>query len=161
MRKFFKGLSISKKLAVVFIFLLFMMGVGGSVGLYNASQIASVTKILYLDSFKRGELLQSIENEFLSARQEMFLQTIISDSSSKSYLDLSIEEHKKKIDRLLHEYKGMGLEKSNIDLYNSLIGEIGGYWRIHVKVAELSRQDRGIPPCLSCGWKAIRALPAP
>ena len=142
MRKFFKGLSISKKLAVVFIFLLFMMGVGGSVGLYNASQIASVTKILYLDSFKRGELLQSIENEFLSARQEMFLQTIISDSSSKSYLDLSIEEHKKKIDRLLHEYKGMGLEKSNIDLYNSLIGEIGGYWRIHVKVAELSRQGQ-------------------
>ncbi|MBI5238368.1 MAG: MCP four helix bundle domain-containing protein [Deltaproteobacteria bacterium] len=141
MKRFFKGLSISKKLAAVFIFLLFMMGVGGSVGLYNASQIANVTESLYLNSFKRGELLQSIENEFLSARQEMFLQTIINDLSSKSYLDQSIEEHKKKIDRLLHEYKGM-VEESSFVLYNAFIEQIAGYWRIHTKVAELSRQGQ-------------------
>ena len=43
MLKFFQDLSISNKLATVFLFLLFMMGVGGSVGLYNAGQLASTS----------------------------------------------------------------------------------------------------------------------
>ena len=103
MKKIFYSLSISNKLAVVFLFLLFMMGVGGLVGLYNAGQLANVTKRLYIDSFKRGETLSSVENEFLSARQEMFLHTIISDPSSKAYLEGSIDEHRNKILKLLGE----------------------------------------------------------
>ena len=72
MKALFEKLNISKKLAVVFLFLLVIMGMGGSVGLYNAIQIALVAKQLYTDSFKRAETLMTIENEFLSARQAIF-----------------------------------------------------------------------------------------
>ena len=139
MKKIFYSLSISNKLAVVFLFLLFMMGVGGLVGLYNAGQLANVTKRLYIDSFKRGETLSSVENEFLSARQEMFLHTIISDPSSKAYLEGSIDEHRNKILKLLGEYKVMGVAKGQENLYAELLGNLDRYWAIHDRVEEISR----------------------
>lgn len=142
MEKFFHKLSISNKLAAVFLSLLFMMGVGGAVGLYNAGQLAKVSERLYLDSFKRAEALSSVENEFLSARQEMFLHTIISDLPSKAYLEVSIGEHRKKIDRLLHEYKTMGVAKGQEDLYNDLIEHLSVYWRVHGNVEELSKRGQ-------------------
>jgi signal transduction histidine kinase len=139
MKKIFSSLSISNKLAVVFLFLLFMMGVGGLVGLYNAGQLANVTKRLYTDSFKRGETLSSVENEFLSARQEMFLHTIISDPSSKSYLEGSIDEHRNKIMKLLDEYKLMGVASGQEKMYADLLGNLDRYWAIHERVEEISR----------------------
>lgn len=139
MKKIFYSLSISNKLAVVFLFLLFMMGVGGLVGLYNAGQLANVTKRLYTDSFKRGETLSSVENEFLSARQEMFLHTIISDPSSKAYLEGSIDEHRNKILKLLGEYKVMGVARGHEDLYAQLLTNLDRYWAIHDRVEEISR----------------------
>lgn len=138
MKKVFNSLSISNKLAVVFLFLLFMMGVGGLVGLYNAGQLANTTKRLYIDSFKRGETLSAVENEFLSARQEMFLHTIISSDASKSYLEGSIDEHKKKISKLLTEYKIMGVARGHDRLYDELQSNMANYWAVHAKVAELS-----------------------
>lgn len=139
MKKIFYSLSISNKLAVVFLFLLFMMGVGGLVGLYNAGQLANVTKRLYIDSFKRGETLSSVENEFLSARQEMFLHTIISDPSSKAYLEGSIDEHRNKIIKLLGEYKLMGVASGHERLYEELLANLDRYWAIHERVEEISR----------------------
>lgn len=142
MFKFFQDLSISNKLATVFLFLLFMMGVGGSVGLYNAGQLAKVTETLYLDSFKRAEALSSVENEFLSARHEIFLHTIIADAASKSFLEASVEEHKTKITRLLVEYRGMGIDRAHEDLFTSLADNISIYWHIHAKTEELSRKGQ-------------------
>lgn len=142
MKKRFHHLSISNKLAAVFLVLLFMMGVGGLVGLYNAGQLANVTERLYADSFKRGETLSSVENEFLSARQEMFLHTIISDDASRSYLEVSIEEHQKKIERLLGEYKSMGIAAGQDGVYAALLTELERYWAIHRQVEEISRQGR-------------------
>ncbi len=139
MKKIFYSLSISNKLAVVFLFLLFMMGVGGLVGLYNAGQLANVTKRLYIDSFKRGETLSSVENEFLSARQEMFLHTIISDPSSKAYLEGSIDEHRNKIIKLLGEYKLMGVASGHEGMYDELLANLDRYWAIHERVEEISR----------------------
>ncbi len=142
MKKIFNTLNISNKLAAVFMILLFMMGVGGLVGLYNAGQLANVTERLYTDSFKRGATLSSVENEFLSARQEMFLHTIINDDASKSYLEISIGEHKKKIDRLLAEYKRMGIALGQDKVYAELQGGLARYWEIHSQVEEISRQGR-------------------
>ncbi|MDO8427050.1 MAG: MCP four helix bundle domain-containing protein, partial [Deltaproteobacteria bacterium] len=142
MKKVFNRLSISNKLAVVFLLLLFMMGVGGSVGLYNAGQLANVTKRLYVDSFKRVETLSSVENEFLSARQEMFLHTIISDEPSKAYLEGSIIEHKKKIGKLLYEYKMMGFAPGQEKVYIELQDQLEMYWYIHSEVEELSSKGR-------------------
>lgn len=139
MKKLFYSLSISNKLAVVFLFLLFMMGVGGLVGLYNAGQLANVTKRLYTDSFKRGETLSSVENEFLSARQEMFLHTIISDPASKSYLEGSIDEHRNKIIKLLGEYRVMGVASGHEKMYDDLLVNLDRYWAIHDRVEEISR----------------------
>jgi len=142
MKKVFNKLSISNKLAVVFLFLLFMMGVGGLVGLYNARQLVNVTKHLYVDSFKRGETLSFIENEFLSARQEIFLHTIISDSASKSYLEGSIDDHKKRISKLLAEYRALGIAHGHEKVYNDLEKNLSRYWTLHEGVEDLSRAGR-------------------
>ncbi len=135
----FKNLSISNKLAAIFLLLLVMMGIGGIVGLYNAGQLAKVSERLYLNSFKRAETLSSIENEFLSARQEMFLHTVTTDSSSRSYLEISVLEHKQKIDKLLYEYKILGIAPQNIEIYTRLNHKLAGYWYIHDKVEDLSK----------------------
>ncbi len=139
MKKIFNTLSISHKLAAVFLFILFMMGVGGSVGLYNAGQLAKVTESLYIDSFKRGETLSSVENEFLSARQDMFIHIIISDSASKSYLEGSMEEHRSKIERLLNEYRTMGVARGQEKLYDDLQNSLANYWAVQSRMAALSR----------------------
>ncbi len=139
MKKIFNTLSISHKLAAVFIFILFMMGIGGSVGLYNAGQLAKVTESLYMDSFKRGETLSSVENEFLSAWQETFLHSIINDAGSESYLEGSMEEHKSKIERLLGEYKKMGVAKGQEQLYIDLHANLLKYWTIQSQIVTLSR----------------------
>ncbi len=139
MKKVFRNLSISNKLATVFIVLLMMMGVGGMVGLYNADKLADVTERLYLDSFKRGETLSLIETQFLSARQELFLHTIISDESSRSYLETSIDDRKKRIDHLLVEFEAMGLAPDQVTAFDSLKTNLGRYWHVHLNVEKLSR----------------------
>ncbi|WKZ34035.1 MAG: ATP-binding protein [Thermodesulfobacteriota bacterium] len=139
MKKLFRSLSISNKLAVVFLFLLFMMGVGGLVGLYNADQLAKVTESLYVDSFKRGETLSSVENEFLSARQEVFLHTIITDNSSKLFLEGSIDDRMRRMDRLLAEYRAMGIASGRDKTYDELIENLRMYAAVHERVEEISR----------------------
>lgn len=138
MMKIFSSLSISRKIAAVFIFLLFMMGIGGLVGLYNARQIVNVTESLYTDSFKRSETLSSVENEFLSARQELFLHAIISDETSKTYLEGLIEGHRKKIDRLLDEYEKLGFSSGQKAIFNELDRSLSEYWTISGRITASS-----------------------
>ncbi|MBE9529392.1 MAG: MCP four helix bundle domain-containing protein [Proteobacteria bacterium] len=135
----FRNMSISNKLATVFLLLLVMMGIGGVVALYNAGQLAKVAERLYLNSFKRAETLSSIENEFLSSRQEMFLHTITTDQSSRTYLEISVLEHKQKIAKLLYEYKTLGIASEHIEIYRKLNINLAGYWHIHHKVEALSK----------------------
>ncbi len=139
MKKLFNKLNISNKLAVVFLLLLFMMGVGGLVGLYNARQLVNVTRHLYVDSFKRSETLSFIENEFLSARQEMFLHTIITDEASKSYLEGSIDDHKNRIAKLLKEYEALGISKDRQAGYDAMKQDFARYWATQDEVEKLSR----------------------
>lgn len=138
MMKIFSSLSISRKIAAVFISLLFMMGIGGLVGLYNARQLVNVTESLYTDSFKRGETLSSVGNEFLSARQEIFLHAIISDETSKTYLEGLMEGHRKKIDRLLDEYGKLGFSSGQEAIFNNLVRSLSEYWAINSRIASSS-----------------------
>jgi hypothetical protein len=59
MKVVFKNLKIARKIGVVFLLLFLMMGIGGSVGLYNASQILKVASFLYEDNFKGTETMNS------------------------------------------------------------------------------------------------------
>ena len=69
----------------------------------------------------------------------MFLHTIISDPSSKAYLEGSIDEHRNKILKLLGEYKVMGVAKGQENLYAELLANLDRYWAIHDRVEEISR----------------------
>ncbi|MBI5235550.1 MAG: MCP four helix bundle domain-containing protein [Deltaproteobacteria bacterium] len=138
MKTLFERLNISKKLAAVFLSLLLIMGIGGSVGLYNAIQIALVAKQLYTDSFKRAETLMTIENEFLSARQAIFLQTIITEPSSRVYLKGSIEEHKDKVSRRINEYRALGIAEGQGALLKDFADNVSRYWEIHAEVEKLA-----------------------
>jgi signal transduction histidine kinase/ActR/RegA family two-component response regulator len=140
-KKSFKSLNISNKLAVIFLLLLFMMGVGGSVGLYNGQQIAKVTDHLFMDSFQRTDMLSSIEKDLLHQRQELFLHTIISEFSSKSYLEGSLGDIKSKIERKLSEYESIGSSEFR-GLYNALHASLPEYWEVQSKVVALSMEGK-------------------
>lgn len=139
--KSFRSLNISNKLAVIFLVLLVMMGIGGSVGLYNGRQIAKVTDHLFMDSFQRTEILSSIEKDLLHQRQELFLHTIISEFSSKSYLEGSLGEIKNKIDRKLGEYESFGLSGLEV-YYNDLTSSLPEYWDVQTRVVALSMEGK-------------------
>jgi signal transduction histidine kinase/CheY-like chemotaxis protein len=133
----FRSLNISNKIAAVFLVLLFMMGTGGSVGLYNGSQIEKVTTRLYTDSFKRERTLSDIEKALLGQRQELFIHTIVSERGSKSFLAGSLMEHKQMIDRQLGEYESFGTA-GNEQTLRELKYSLSEYWAIQGEVVALS-----------------------
>lgn len=139
MRSFFRNLKISKKLAFVFLSLFLIMGVGSLVALYNAGEIANVTERLYLKSFKRAGTLSTLENELLSARQELFLHTVTSDLPSQQFLSISISERRKKIGTLMSQYIKMGIAEKNRKLFEELEVNLVAYWHVQSKVMERSR----------------------
>jgi CHASE3 domain sensor protein len=140
-KKSFRSLNISNKLAVIFLVLLVMMGVGGSVGLYNGQQIAKVTDNLFMDSFQRTDMLSSIEKDLLRQRQELFLHSIISEFSSKSYLEGSLGEIKNKIERKLSEYESIGSSELK-GLLNDLHASLPLYWDVQSRVVTLSMEGK-------------------
>ena len=158
-KKTFDSLNISNKLAVVFLLLLFMMGAGGSVGLYNGTQIDKVTEDLYLDAFKRYQTLSSIEKDLFSQRQELFLHTVIKEHGSKAYVEGSLEAHRKNINKKISEYEAYGLNDYKY-LLDDLKSKLNNYWDIQSKAVCLLRIRRscqghfpykgggGIPPLL-------------
>ncbi|MEE8573855.1 MAG: ATP-binding protein [Thermodesulfobacteriota bacterium] len=136
----FKSLSISNKVAAVFLVLLFMMGIGGSVGLYNGSQIEKVTERLYMDSFKREAALSQIEKDLLSHRQQLFLHTVVNEHSSKSYIKGSLVEHNKRIDRRISEYKSFGVA-DNEQFLRELTYSLSEYRTTEARVVSLSNEN--------------------
>ncbi|MBI5598122.1 MAG: response regulator [Deltaproteobacteria bacterium] len=143
MRAFFSSMRISNKIAAIFIVLLFMMGAGGSVGLYNASNIAQVTKVLYLGSFKRTETLTDLEKEFMSYRQGVFLYIIVHDEGSKSFLAATIDEGNKRIDHLINYYRTQGLDENIEGILAGFVSSLRDYRAIDKTGMELvARGDK-------------------
>ncbi len=160
MRRFFRDINISRKLGVVFLLMLFMMGVGGAVGLYNATQIFKVTERLYLDSFKRVGLLAVVESELLAARQEIFLYAIVRDPSTRDFLRIRVDERRKKIDSTLNAYRAMGLKEENKVLHDKLRAELQDFWHIHSRVMSLPNdidRDKAVSITQMEGYKAFIA----
>jgi len=144
MRWFFRDLSISRKLAAVFVVMLCMMGIGGAVGLYNASQIFSVTKVLYLDSFKKVELLSGVDGELLAARQEILLYAIVKDPASRNFIGNRLREREKTIKSILNTYRAMGLSAEDSLIFDNLLKALGEFWSVHKRVLSISlAKDRG------------------
>ncbi len=147
MRGFFRDINISRKLAIVFVVMLVMMGVGGSVGIYNASQISRVTEKLYLDSFKRVELLAGVESELLAARQEIFLYAMVKDPASRDFLNIRVQERKKKIEAILTAYEAMVLTENDKALYKRLLADLQKFWSVHsvvLSITDPKERDRAI-----------------
>ncbi len=136
-------MKISNKIAAIFIVLMLVMGIGGSVGLYNASKIAEVTSLLYSDSFKRTETLSTLEKEFMSQRQEVFLHIIVADEGSKSFLESSIKERRAKIEKLLEEYKRHSLDTHIRGALKRFTTNLNDYWDVQARVLEASSAGKG------------------
>jgi len=145
--RWFRDLSISRKLAIVFVIMLCMMGIGGMVGIYNAEQISSVTKRLYLDSFKKVELLSGVNGELLAARQEIFLYAIVKDPASKDFLGNRVLEREKAIKSTLSTYNAMALKPGDRLIYDNLQKALDQFWRVHKRILSISLakdRDRAI-----------------
>jgi len=158
MRWFFRDLSISRKLAIVFIVMLILMGIGGVVGVYNATQIFKVTERLYLDSFKRVEFLSSAQSELLSARQEIFLYAMVKDPASRDFLKLRVLERKKKIGAILIQYSAMRATAEDKGRYKRLISDLEEFWRVHLRVLSISNareRDKAISITQTEGYKTF------
>jgi diguanylate cyclase (GGDEF)-like protein len=134
----FRELSIAKKIGTVFLLLLIMMGIGGSVGLYNASQIAQVARLLYKDNFNRTETMSAIESEFLTQRQELFLHIVVNDEGTMGLLDGTIGVHATMIRELMKEYRSLGFDKDLEKDYNELNRNLSNYWSVQESVLKLS-----------------------
>jgi signal transduction histidine kinase/DNA-binding response OmpR family regulator len=114
------------------------MGIGGSVGLYNASQILKVASFLYEDNFKGTETMSAVETEFLTQRHELFLHIIANDKGTMSSLEGSIGGHANEITNLMDEYRSLDLEKLHEGSYNELKTNISNYWSIQKTALDLS-----------------------
>lgn len=142
MNNVFSSFRMSKKLGVVFLLLLAMMGIGGSVGLYNATQIASVTQGLYNDYFMRLEILSSIEKELLAHRQDVFLYITVHDTASVLYIESSLAAHDKKIGQLLAEHLKSGKQGvRERELFISFEKAWSGYKELKDKAISLSSKN--------------------
>ncbi len=157
-RGIFSALSISNKIAVVFLLLLVKVGVGGGVGLYSMGQVSLFTETLYKDSFQRAENLSTVEREFLFQRQELFLHIIITDESSKYFLKEAMAERRKKMARLLEEYRSPGLSGEQQGRVDDLGGLLKGYWAVQGEVVELSASGQRNPALELLGGKGTTSF---
>ncbi|MBI3754012.1 MAG: response regulator [Deltaproteobacteria bacterium] len=144
MRNIFHSFKISEKIAVVFLFLLFMMGIGGMVGLYNAREIATLTTELYTNFFIRQDTLKTVEKELLTTRQEAYFYVVSNDKSSKEYLKRSMVEHDKKIKETLAEHLRAEIGKQGAleaALFTSFQKEWLEYITVRDEAIKLAYQD--------------------
>ncbi|MBI5894207.1 MAG: MCP four helix bundle domain-containing protein, partial [Deltaproteobacteria bacterium] len=145
MKNFFLNLNISRKLGIVFLALLVMMGIGGSIGLYNAKQIARFSAVLYGDYFKRLETLSTIERELLITRQDVFRHITASARGAKAFLNDSIIERDKNIDNLIKEHTESEegrQSKEEEKVYKDFEAALRGYREIRTKVLALSEDNK-------------------
>lgn len=138
MKNFFNSLSISNKIAVVFILFFLMMGIGGSVGLYNTVRMGQVTESLYEEYFQRLEILGNLEREFLSEREDVFYHVLVVGESSKNFIQESIATRNKRILELLTEFKALGLDGERELKYYNFRKSFDSYKKASSKVIALS-----------------------
>ncbi len=131
-------MKISDKIGGVFILTLLMVSIGGLVGIYNASKITEVTRFLYSDIFKKTEILLTLEKEFLAHRQELFLHIIVADRGSKSFLESTIKDRRKKIKKLVEDYKKLGIDEKSRNILERFISNLSYYWDIQDTVIGVS-----------------------
>lgn len=111
--------NISDKLAFVFMFLLIFMGIGGTVGIYNAFKIDDLNKELYNKFFKGNDFLFSAESEFLTQHQQVLLFISVNDKSSRSFLKREIDNHVVLVDRVLLDYMSLDVSDESINLLDT------------------------------------------
>ncbi len=138
MKKFFNSLSISNKIAVIFLVFFVMMGIGGSVGLYNTVRMGQVTESLYEEYFQRSGVLDNLESEFLSEREDVFYHVIVVGKSSKGFIQESIAARNKRILELLDDFKALGLDGDREMQYYKLRKSLDDYRQTSGKVIALS-----------------------
>ena len=143
MKAFFSSMKVSNKIAAIFLSLLFMMGIGGSVGLYSAFKIEDVTKILYLESFKRAETLSSLEKEFISGRQAVFMHIMVDDAGSKSFLMSAERESDEKAEKLINTYRSYKLGVDVKKIFDGFIASRSEYEKTEENILNLSSQNKG------------------
>ncbi len=139
-------MKISNKIAVIFMLLIFIMGLGGFWGLYNVSKIAGGTEEIYQKSFKHISTLSDMEKEFISLRQEVFLHIIVTDQGSKSFLESSVRERVQQINKMMNIYRAFEVKHSSHEPARSdmtaLQEELDNYWNVQSMVLELSSYGR-------------------
>ncbi len=139
-------MKISNKIAVIFMLLIFIMGLGGFWGLYNVLKIAGGTEEIYQKSFKHVSTLSDMEKEFISIRQEVFLHIVVKDAGSKSFLDSSVRERVQKINKLMKVYETFEKEYiSHVPVNGKVVtlqSELSNYWDVQARVLELSSYGR-------------------
>lgn len=129
--------NISDKLAFVFMFLLIFMGIGGTVGIYNAFKIDDLNKELYNKFFKRNDFLFSAESEFLIQHQQVLLFISVSDDSSKSFLRREIDNHVNLVDRVLLDYMTLDVSDDSIYLLETFNEHYHDYLREQEEIFSL------------------------
>ena len=143
MVRVFGSLKISNKLAVIFIVLLAMMGIGGSVGLYNATRIAQVTRDLYGNFYQRSETLSAMEREFMGQRQELLLHTIVTKKGSRTFLENSIYERRETIASLLQKYGRYDMDDETKVMLKDFTAALFSYWGVQDKVLATPSEPGG------------------
>lgn len=138
MKTFFNSLSISNKIAAIFAVFFLMMGIGGFVGLYNTLKMGEVTESLHEEYFKRSKILESIEREFLSEREEVFYHALIRGKSSKSFIQDSISSRNKRILELLNDFKNLGLDEVREPAFYKLRKSLDSYRILSAEIIALS-----------------------
>ncbi|MCK4738881.1 MAG: response regulator [Deltaproteobacteria bacterium] len=135
---FFNSFKISNKLAIVFTTLFMIMVIGGSVGIYNATKIAEVTKFLYEETFERSRTIQSMEKRFMGQSHELLLHIIVVDKSSKLFLEERIYDHRRALVKLIQKFSVYEMNEGASLILRSFTGSLFDYWIIQNEVISLS-----------------------
>ncbi|HHL39879.1 MAG TPA: response regulator [Deltaproteobacteria bacterium] len=141
--RIYGSLSISWKMGSVFLLLLFMMGVGGSVGLYNAVRISDVSEYLYNDYFRRVQTLSRAEHEYLLLRQDFIRHLVLAAEPSPSRLDGLIESRRASLDTLLADYRIMGVPPALGPAYEKVEESLSRYIDVQRRAVEALRSGDG------------------
>ncbi|MCK4846384.1 MAG: response regulator, partial [Deltaproteobacteria bacterium] len=134
----FSSISISRKIGLILLFFIFMMGVGGAVGLYNATKVVGVTETLYESYFGRLDTLSTIEKELMAQRQQLFLHVSVEDEGSKLFLLEGLGSHRDTVEGLMFQYRAFGLSDEAEVLFRKFSDNLMSYWETQHQIIELS-----------------------
>ena len=138
----FSSMSISRKIGLILLFFMVMMGVGGGVGLYNATRVVGVTEILYKSYFGWLDTLSTLEKELLAQRQQLFLHISVEDEGSKVFLLEGVSNHTDAVEELIFRYRSSGLTEEKESLFREFDDSLREYQKTQAHILELSSGGR-------------------